>query len=57
MCLWSCSSAVCAAGGGGVGGGCEDYMVVILSGLGDYEQFLLLTFSCLSNSLQNHKAD
>lgn len=35
----------------------EDRKAFIISSLGDYEQFLMLTVSRVSNSLQNHRAD
>lgn len=35
----------------------EDSKAFIISSLGDYEQFLMLTFSRVSDSLQNHRAD
>lgn len=35
----------------------EDRKAFIISSLGDYEQFLVLTVSRVSNSLQNHRAD
>lgn len=34
-----------------------DRKAFIISSLGDYEQFLMLTVSRVSNSLQNHRAD